>query len=97
MEEWESGDRSPALHVRKSKIAGGVCVWERHVILPHSNANINCPNQQQNIKVVVGWDKGRWVVKQGGDTWKTPNGSHGLDNPPLTLGIIPFSFNVAPS
>ena len=24
----------------------------------------------------------------------TPNGSRGLDKPPLTLGIMPFSFNI---
>ena len=34
VEEWESGDRSPALRMRNSDLAGGVYMGQRLVVLP---------------------------------------------------------------
>ena len=51
----------------------------------HHSLAITAPNKTNN-RILVG---GRHMA--------TPNDPHGLENPPLTLGIMPFSFNVAPS
>ena len=77
-----------------------VCWWSGYMgkewqsCHSHHYSAITTSTTPQNIKE-VGWDKGRWQIKQGGNTWVSPHRLR-LTSPTLILwNHVLFIFNVA--
>ena len=89
--EWKSGVSGKVVTVPLPSALGKAsslveCTWGKDCSpTTHHSPAISTPNKSNNISLV------------GGRHMATPNEPHGLDNPPLTLGIMPFSFIIAPS